>query len=109
MLDKGTLQVEPLQSIRGRNFANSLIICSEAENLTYDHLKLIVARVADGSCLLINGDVRQRDMATFEKSQGLEQFIDCLKGEKLFGYVYLPKTERSETARLADKLDNFGK
>lgn len=107
MLQKGTLKVEPLQSIRGRNFANSIIICSEAENLTYDHLKLIVARVAEGSCLFINGDVRQRDLATFEKSQGLEKFIECLKGEPLFGYVYLPKTERSDTARLADKLDTF--
>lgn len=107
LLNKGTLKIEPLQSIRGRNFANSIIICSEAENLTYDHLKLIVARVAEGSCLFINGDIRQRDMNVFEKSRGLEKFIECLRGEELFGYVYLPKTERSATARLADKLDNF--
>jgi predicted ribonuclease YlaK len=31
--------------------------------------------------------------------------IDRLKGEPLFGYVHLTKVERSETARLADKLD----
>lgn len=107
MLTKGTLKIEPLQSLRGRNFENSIIICSEAENLTYDHLKLIVARVADGSCLYINGDIRQRDSLAFEKSQGLEKFIACLTDEKLFGYVYLPKTERSATAQLADKLDKF--
>ena len=107
MLSKGTLVVEPLQALRGRNFKNSILICSEAENLTYDQLKLIVARVADGSCLYINGDVRQRDKAIFEKSRGLEKFIQCLAGDPLFGYVHLPKSERSATASLADKLDAF--
>ena len=108
MLTKGSLEVQPLQALRGRNFENSILICSEAQNLTYDHLKLIVARVAEGSCLFINGDIRQRDKSSFEKSQGLEKFIECLTGEPLFGYVYLPRTERSATARLADKLDRFG-
>lgn len=107
MLSKGTLIVEPLQALRGRNFENSILICSEAENLTYDQLKLIIARVAEGSCLYINGDVRQRDKAIFEKSRGLEKFIQCLAGDPLFGYVHLPKSERSATASLADKLDAF--
>ena len=107
MLEKGTLVVEPLQSLRGRNFANSIIICSEAENLSFDQLKLIVARVAEGSCLYINGDIRQRDRAIFDKSKGLEKFIKCLAGDPLFGYVHLPKSERSATASLADKLDEF--
>ena len=107
MLSKDTLVVEPLQALRGRNFENSILICSEAENLTYDQLKLIVARVAGGSCLYINGDVRQRDKAIFEKSRGLEKFIQCLAGDPLFGYVHLPKSERSATASLADKLDAF--
>ena len=49
MLNKGSLVVEPLQSLRGRNFKNSLIMCSEAENLTKEHIQLIIARAADGS------------------------------------------------------------
>ena len=109
LLAKGALSVEPLQSLRGRNFTNSIIICSEAENLSFDQLKLIVARVAEGSCLYINGDVRQRDKVVFEKSKGLEKFVKCLAGEELFGYVHLPKSERSATASLADKLDRFDK
>ena len=107
MLSNETLVVEPLQSLRGRNFENSILICSEAENLTYDHLKLIISRVADGSCLYINGDLRQRDKDTFSQSRGLEKFLKCLAGDPLFGYVFLPKTERSKTAALADKLDLY--
>ena len=40
------------------------------------------------------------------KSAGLELMIERLKGQKLFGYIKLLKTERSETARLADLLDD---
>lgn len=49
MLNNGLLVIEPLQSLRGRNFQNTLIMCSEAENLTKSHLQLIIARAADGS------------------------------------------------------------
>ena len=49
MISNGQLLVEPLQSLRGRNFENSLIMCSEAENLTKEHIQLIIARAAEGS------------------------------------------------------------
>jgi len=32
--------------------------------------------------------------------------IDKLSGNRLFGYVYLPKTERGEVAELATLLDD---
>lgn len=49
MLNKGSLEIEPLQSLRGRNLKNTLIMCSEAENLTKEHIQLIIARAAEGS------------------------------------------------------------
>lgn len=105
MIKEGQLEVEPLQSLRGRNIENAIIMCSEAENLTKEHLQLIIARAAEGSNIFIDGDTRQRDKANFEKSKGLETMIKKLAGDPLFGYVKLIKTERSATAALADKLD----
>lgn len=105
MINKGSLVVEPLQSLRGRNFKNSLILCSEAENLTKEHIQLIIARAAEGSQVWLDADNRQRDKVTFEKSKGIETLIERLTGEELFGYVHLTKSERSATAALADKLD----
>lgn len=105
MINKGSLCVEPLQSLRGRNFKNSLIICSEAENLTREHIQLIIARAAEGSEVWFDADNRQRDKAAFEKSKGVETMIKRLAGEELFGYIHLVKSERSKTATLADKLD----
>lgn len=105
MLKEGQLEVEPLQSLRGRNIENAIIICSESENLTKEHIQLILARAAEGSAVWLDGDTRQRDKAVFEKSKGLETMINKLAGEHLFGYVHLTKAERSATAALADKLD----
>ena len=105
LIQNNQLEVIPLGFLRGRNIANSIIICSEAENLTKEHIQLLLGRVAEGSALWLDGDVRQRDRVAFEKSKGLETMIDKLKGEELFGYVHLVKSERSATARLADKLN----
>ena len=107
MLDHGTLLVEPLQSLRGRNFENSVILCSEAENLTTSHIQLIIARAAKGTEVWFDADLRQRDMKIFTESRGIENMITAFAGEPLFGYVHLLKTERSETAALADKLDAY--
>lgn len=105
MIREGQLEVEPLQFLRGRNIENAIIMCSEAENLTKEHIQLIIARAAEGSAIFIDGDTRQRDKASFERSKGLETLIEKLSGNPLFGYVHLVKTERSATAALADKLD----
>ena len=105
LIERNQLEVIPLGFLRGRSIRNSIIICSEAENLTKEHLQLLMGRVDEGSALWIDGDVRQRDRVAFEKSKGLETMIDRLKGEELFAYVHLVKSERSATARLADKLN----
>ncbi len=105
MIEREQLVIEPLQSLRGRNLANSIIICSESENLTLQQIQLIIARAAEGSEVWLNADCRQRDKAIFERSQGIEKTIAKLKGNPLFGYVHLVKSERSPTAALADLLN----
>lgn len=105
LISNGQLEVIPLAFLRGRSIRNAIIISSEAENLTKEHIQLLLGRVDSGSNLWMDADLRQRDRAVFEKSAGIETMIDRLKDEKLFGYVHLVKSERSETARLADKLN----
>lgn len=105
MITKGSLVIEPLQSLRGRNLENSLIMCSESENLTKEHIQLIIARAAKGSEVWLDGDCVQRDRKAFEVSKGLETMIERLAGNPLFGYVHLVQSERSPTAALADLLD----
>lgn len=105
MIEKEALVVEPLQSLRGRNFSNSIIMCSEAENLTKEHIQLIIARAAEGSEVWFDADNRQRDKAVFERSRGIETLVERFAGNELFGYVHLVKSERSKTAAMADLLN----
>lgn len=105
LVEGNKLEVIPLAHLRGRSIRNAVIISSEAENLTKEHIQLLIGRVDEGSNLWMDADLRQRDKSVFEKSQGIEKTILGLQGEPLFGYVHLVKVERSATARLADKLD----
>jgi PhoH-like ATPase len=105
LVENGTLEVIPLGFLRGRSIRRAIIISSEAENLTKEHIQLLMGRVDEGSNLWLDADLRQRDRIIFERSAGIETMIDRLTGEELFGYVHLIKSERSKTAELADKLN----
>lgn len=98
------VSIEYLGAIRGRNFDNSIILCSEAENISKDHAKLLIGRVGKNSELWLNGDDAQVDSACFRHNNGINSMISCFSGNKKFGYVHLEQVERSETARLADLL-----
>jgi predicted ribonuclease YlaK len=48
--------------------SSSIIISSEAENLTKEHIQLLIGRVDEGSNLWMDADLKQRDKIIFEKS-----------------------------------------
>lgn len=106
MLDNGTLVVIPLGHLRGRSLRNSIVFCTECENLTRQHIQLLMGRIDEGSQLWLDGDIKQRDRAIFEQSAGLERMIERLAGNPLFAHVHLDKSERSAVAALADVLDD---
>lgn len=105
LVNDGKLEVEHLGFIRGRDFRNSIIYCTEAEHLTREHVQLLISRVGEGSILILEGDCKQIDKVAFEKDNGLEAAINRLKGQRLFAYVHLVESVRSDTAKLADLLD----
>lgn len=105
LIQQDKIEIGHLGFIRGRDIKNTIIICSEAENMTKEHIQLLVSRVGDNSNLWLNGDSKQIDSNVFEINNGLNNIVDKLKGNSKFGYVQLQTTERSETAALADLLD----
>lgn len=105
MLANGQIEPIHLGFMRGRDIKNSIIFCDEAENLTKQQVQLLLGRVAEGTELWLAGDLRQTDNRIFQENNGLRSLIHGLIGEELFGMVKLIKSERSATARLADRLD----
>lgn len=105
MLENEKIELQHLGFIRGRDIKNSILYVSEAENMSKEHIQLIISRVGEGSILYINGDFKQVDKDIFRQDSGLKTMIYKLKGHELFGYVQLDKCERSDIAKIADLLD----
>lgn len=106
LMDNGQLEMVPLLHIRGRSFDNSIMYVCEAQNITSEIAKLIISRAGENTEIWLNSDTHQVDHKTYEKDNGITKMIDKLSGNKLFGYVYLPKTERGPVAELATLLDD---
>lgn len=105
MLQQGVIEPVHLGYIRGRDIKNSIIFCDEVENMTKQHIQLLIGRVSSRSELWLAGDLKQTDSINFEKNSGIQALVTGLAGEPLFGMVKLLKSERSAVAALADKLD----
>ena len=108
MIAKEELEIVPLAYIRGRSFQDSIIIVNEAQNLTEDHLKLLIARCGEGTRIFFDGDIKQADSQLFRNKNGLKLLMSLRKSSifsKIFATVNLTSIERSLTAQAADYLD----
>jgi PhoH-like ATPase len=105
LLDADLLEVEAITYIRGRSIPNQFIIIDEAQNLTPHEIKTIVSRAGKGTKIVLTGDPEQIDTPYLDaNSNGLSYMAERLKGQTLFGHMFLSKSERSEIASLAAEL-----
>lgn len=72
-----TIEMCPLEYMRGRNFHNAFMILDEAQNATYEQIKMFLTRIGKGSKAVINGDVSQTDLVGC--SGGLDSCMDRLE------------------------------
>lgn len=110
LLSNGLLEIVPISIMRGRNFKNCIILVNEAQNLTEEHIKLLVGRCAEGSRIFFDGDIKQVDSYVFKNKNGLKLLLnlaDSEKFSKIFGVVTLNTIERSLVAQASDYLDNI--
>ena len=49
MIDNGQLELQHLGYIRGRDIKHAIVIATEAENLTTQHVQLLIGRIGEGS------------------------------------------------------------
>ena len=104
LVSDGIVEIEHLGFVRGRNISDTIIIANEVENMTVEHIQLLIGRLCEDSMLWMDGDLGQVDAEVFRSNSGLKSSIENLKGQPLFAYVELQNTERSEMAKLAELL-----
>tara|TARA_Y100000296_G_scaffold51133_1_gene58649 strand:+ start:328 stop:897 length:570 start_codon:yes stop_codon:yes gene_type:complete len=77
---RSTNQIEmcPLEYMRGRNFHDSFMLLDEAQNATYEQIKMFITRIGRGSKAVIDGDVSQTDLP-HDCGGGLDACMDRLE------------------------------
>jgi PhoH-like ATPase len=114
---KDCISVESLDYIRGRSIRNAFLVIDEGQNLTPHEIKTIITRVAQGTKLVITGDLSQIDRKNLDRhSSGLAYAIerllsrDNLKNSKVAAYVNmfaairLKQSVRSDVAFYASEV-----
>ena len=69
-----TIEVQPIETIRGRSFDDTIVLMDEAQQLTKEELKAITTRIGENSKLYLMGDRAQRDVRT----DGLKWLLDLV-------------------------------
>jgi PhoH-like ATPase len=105
VMESKKIEMEAVTYIRGRSLPKMFIIVDEAQNLTPHEVKTIISRAGEGTKVILTGDPSQIDNPYLDKdSNGLTYTVGRFMNHKIFGHVYLDKTERSELAALAAEV-----
>lgn len=79
LIHEDVIEVAPLAFMRGRTLHRSFIILDEAQNCSYQQMKMCLTRIGIDSKMIVNGDVTQIDLPTGSQS-GLLEAWRILKG-----------------------------
>jgi PhoH-like ATPase len=105
VMESKKIEMEAVTYIRGRSLPKMFIIVDEAQNLTHHEVKTIISRAGEGTKVILTGDPTQIDNPYLDKdSNGLTYTVGRFEDHKIFGHIFLEKTERSELAALAAEI-----
>lgn len=84
------IRYEPLEIMRGSTFHNAYMILDEAQNCTFDQIKMFITRMGENSKVLINGDIKQTDL---KGRSGLWPCIEKLRNVDGVAVVTLDRSD----------------
>lgn len=80
---KGTIEVQEVESIRGRSFdERSWLMIEESQQTTPEEMLAIITRVSDSCKLICSGDLNQRDV---KGESGLKWLLDFVQRHNIKG------------------------
>jgi len=105
IMESGKIEMEAVTYIRGRSLPKMFIMIDEAQNLTPHEVKTIISRAGQGTKVVLTGDPTQIDNPYLDKdSNALTFTVGKFSNHKIFGHMFLQRTERSELAALAAEI-----
>ncbi len=89
-LADGAIEIAPIGYMRGRTLNNAFVVIDEAQNCTYNQIKMLLTRLGWHSTMVLTGDPDQSDLL-----QGMSGLADIArKLEAVSGIAVVRLTER---------------
>lgn len=105
LLQSKTLEIAPINYLRGRSIHDTAIIVDDGQNLTQEDMKLVLTRAGEGSRVILTGDPDQIDREEINAlSNGLVQVVERFKGQPSFAHLTMHEVMRSRIAEMAARL-----
>jgi phosphate starvation-inducible PhoH-like protein len=84
LMEDGTIEIAPVEFMRGRTFKNAFVIVDEAQNCTQEQTRMALTRIGEGSKMVVTGDPMQVDLKD-KSDSGLDWAVQRLQDEKGIG------------------------
>ncbi len=86
--ERKILEIIPLAYMRGRTLSDSFIILDEAQNTTFEQMKMFLTRLGLNSRAVITGDITQIDIPLSSQTSGLVEIQKILHRVNGIKFVY---------------------
>jgi phosphate starvation-inducible protein PhoH len=93
--DKKTIEMQPVEYLRGRSFESCVVIVEEAQNFTAEEMEMMLTRIGQGCTMIFTGDQKQHDM---KGQSGLRQCLDLIERMTRDHPSYLTREDIDELA-----------
>lgn len=97
------LKILSLSYARGLNFINTFVVVDEAQNCTFEQLKMLLTRIGEGTKMVISGDISQSDLP-FKRQGSLTYLMEKLNGLDGVGVVKLTTDDIVRSGFVAEIL-----
>lgn len=105
IFERGIIQTEALNFIRGRSIAKTFLIIDEAQNMTPNQVKGIITRAGKGTKIILLGDPNQIDKPFLdERTNGLSYAAKYMKGSPYCWQITLSAEECERSVLAMDAV-----
>ena len=108
VFERGIIQTEALNFIRGRSIAKTYLIIDEAQNMTPNQVKGIITRAGEGTKIILLGDPQQIDKPFLdERTNGLSYAAKHMMDSPLCWQITLSAEECERSVLAMDAIQRL--
>lgn len=89
-LEKGVIEMKPVEYLRGVSFEHCTVICEELQNFTSSEMEMLLTRLGGGATIIMTGDEKQHDL---KGVSGLEETVKLLNKMSQTQPAYLDRED----------------